>query len=96
MLQDECEMEELAEEDADTMDMNIVKQMIGLKINVGDSEQDRNSSSDDSDTPAARANILCASNKVYDFKQKSSKVSSYASFCCRLKIFQIERATFQF
>lgn len=72
MLEDECDMEELAEGDADTMDMNIVKQMIGLKINDGDSEQNRNSSSE-SDAPA-RANILCASNKIYDFKQPSSKV----------------------
>lgn len=72
MLQDECDMEDMAEEDADTMDMNIVKQMIGLKINDGDGEQGGNSSSD-SDAPA-RANILCASNKMYDFKQPSSKV----------------------
>lgn len=72
MLQDECDMEEIGNEDADTMDMNIVKQMIGLKINDGDNEQDRNSSSD-SDAPA-RVNILSTSNKIYDFKNPSSKV----------------------
>lgn len=72
MLQDECDMEDLAEEDADTLDMNIVKQMIGLKINDCDSERDRNSSSE-SDAPA-RVNILSASNKIYDFKHPSSKV----------------------
>lgn len=86
MLQDECEMEDLAEEDADTLDMNIVKQMIGLKINDGDSERDRNSSSD-SDAPA-RANILSASNKIYDLKYPSSKVRVH--FQCQKQKFHLD------
>lgn len=72
MLQDECDMDDYDEQDADTLDMNIVKQMIGLKINEDDKEKEGNSSSA-SDAPAS-ANILCASNKIYDFKNPSSKV----------------------
>lgn len=80
MLQDECDLAAIDdEEDADTLDMNIVKQMIGLKINEGDKEKDRNSSSD-SDAPTSSANILCSSNKIFDFKLPSSKVRSYCPF----------------
>lgn len=82
-------MEDMDDENADTMDMNIVKQMIGLKINDGDSGKDRNSSSD-SDGATARANILCTSNKIYDFNHPSSKVR--IDHC--LDIFRIELSQF--
>lgn len=75
MLQDECDMDAMDDEDSggDTLDMNIVKQMIGLKINDGDGEKDGNSLSDSVGTTNS-ANILCSSNKIYDFKTPSSKV----------------------
>lgn len=72
MLQDECDLDDIGDEGADTTDMNIVKQMIGLKINDGGADKDGNDS-DDSDG-AASNNILSASNRIYDFKNPSSKV----------------------
>lgn len=72
MLQDECDLDDCDEEEYDSTDMNIVKQMIGLKINEDGRESNRqNSSSFDEVKPN---NILLSSNKIYDFKQPSSKV----------------------
>lgn len=80
MLQDECDMDEINDEEgADTLDMNIVKQMIGLKINDGDSDKDRNSSTE-SDAPKS-SNILCTSNRIFDYKNPSSKVRTLISIC---------------
>lgn len=68
MLQDECE----SDEEYDSTDMNIVKQLIGLKINDGTEEQAGGSSSDEEE--AKTSNILLSSNKIYDFANPSSKV----------------------
>lgn len=74
MLQDECELEDYDDEDSHSLDMNIVKQMIGLKINEGDNERDDNGSEEDE----PRSNhILSTSNKIYDFKHPSSKVNTF-------------------
>lgn len=70
MLQDECDLEDCEDEEDDSVDMNIVKQMIGLKINKEDDEEADNSS-DDETKPTS---ILSSNNKMYDFKQPSSKV----------------------
>lgn len=72
MLQDECDLEDCEEEEYDSVDMNIVKQMIGLKINDDGREQ---RSHDSSDEETKSGNILLSSNKIYDFKQPSSKVT---------------------
>lgn len=77
MLHDECESGS-DEDDAeyDQMDMNIVKQLIGLKINDGN-EANVSSGGTTSNGLATKLNdILCNSNKVYDFKEPSSKVSN--------------------
>lgn len=76
MLQDECDMSDYEDEECDTVDMNIVKQMIGLKINEGDSERERQRDQDSSSEDEKRSvNILSSSNKIYDFKNPSSKVT---------------------
>lgn len=76
MLQDECEMEDVEDEDVDSMDMNIVKQMIGLKINEGDNA--RGGTSSDNDDERCSNNVLSSTNKIYDFKNPSSKVASHS------------------
>lgn len=73
MLQDECEMEDVDDEDVDSMDMNIVKQMIGLKINEGDNG--RRGGHSESDHESRSNNVLSTSNQIYDFKNPSSKVT---------------------
>lgn len=71
MLQDECDVEDAQDEEFDALDMNIVKQMIGLKINENDREnEDGNSSEEETDSK----NVLVATSKVYDFERPSSKV----------------------
>lgn len=72
MLQDECDLEDDGEEEYDSLDMNIVKQMIGLKINEGEDQRNNNSSSDEEGNSN---NILIKTNKIYDFTHPSSKVS---------------------
>lgn len=52
------------------MDMNVVKQLIGLKINDGNDDSDGSSASEQETKPS---NILSSSNKIYDFSHPSSK-----------------------
>lgn len=77
MLQDECDLQDGDEEQYDTIDMNIVKQMIGLKIN--DETNHRNDDKSKEDTKPD--NVLLNTNKVYDFNEPSSKVSTIFPNC---------------
>lgn len=72
MLMDECDLDDDDEEEYDSADMNIVKQMIGLKIN--EDGRERNGQNSNSDDDVKSNNILSSANKMYDFKQPSSKV----------------------
>lgn len=74
MLQDECDLDDDEEEEYDSVDMNIVKQMIGLKINDGENQNQHNRSEEE----VKSSNILLSTNRMYDFKQPSSKVSCAA------------------
>lgn len=76
MLQDECELEDCEEDEIDSVDMNIVKQMVGLRINEG-KEGDPNDSANSSSSAKATkpTNVLLKTNMVYDFRTPSSKVS---------------------
>lgn len=72
MLQDECDLEDCEEEEIDEVDMNIVKQMVGLRINEGDKEEE----DDEGSSTSKSKNVLLKTNNVYNFTQPSSKVSS--------------------
>lgn len=72
MLQDDSIGHDLEDEDYNDVDMKLVKQMIGLKINESNNGEAGDSSDDEG---AVAKHPLSSSNKVFDFKYPSSKVS---------------------
>lgn len=75
MLKDECDLGDDDDDQYDSTDMNLVKQLIGLKINDGTEQEDIDSSTSEQDNKLS--NILVSSNKVFDFSHPSSKVSPF-------------------
>lgn len=67
---DECDLENCDEEDFGSIEMNMVKQMIGLKISENDKEGHMNKSGE----AAKGNNVLLNTNQIFDFKHPSTKV----------------------
>lgn len=79
MLQNECNHQEGYQEEYDKIDMNFLKEMLGLKNN--DETDHRNH--DKSKKDIKPDNVLLNTSKVYDFDEPSSKVSNIfpIAFC---------------